>query len=117
MPQAAQLAESDVVSEQPELHIICPPGQVLPFVPALPAPLVPAVPGLGVVAGLMQAAAKIVRQRPIRDTRAVFCMVCMAYLYFPTKVVTDVPASAALKLPPLTGTAVFATRLSADDVT
>ena len=37
--------------------------------------------------------------------------------YLPTNVVTVVAASAAVKLPPLTATAVFETRLSVDDVT
>jgi hypothetical protein len=79
MPQAPQLLESDETSEHPELHIICPPGQLLPVVPALPAALVPAVPGLPFVIGLMQAAAKTERQRPKRDTRALFMSTLFTY--------------------------------------
>jgi hypothetical protein len=76
MPQAPQLLESDVTSEQPELHIICAPGQLLPFVPALPAPLVPALPvglpGLGLMQAAPERERTIARQRTKPEVRVLF---------------------------------------------
>ena len=81
--------------------------------------MLPAVPGLPLVAGV-QAAAKIAKQSPKSDTRAVFIAnlsIANRSYYLPTNVVTVVPASTALKLPLLTGTAAVATRFWVADVT
>ena len=76
MPQPPQLFESDVVLKHSVPHISSPGEQLLlPPVPAVPVPLVPAVPGFPPVDGLAQAAAKIAKQSPKSDTRAVFMVI------------------------------------------
>jgi hypothetical protein len=67
VPQPPQLLESDDVSTHAVPHAVCPAGQLtLP-----PEPVAPAVPVPPPPAGL-QAAARIAKQSPKSDTRAVF---------------------------------------------
>jgi len=71
MPQAPQLFESVAVFTHSVPQAVCPaPQLVLPPVPATPAAALPPVP-LPPTPGL-QAAAKIAKQIPKSDTRAVF---------------------------------------------
>jgi hypothetical protein len=76
--QIPQFALSLAVSTHEEPHIICPEGQLVlppaPVVPATPVPVLPAVPGLPPVPGLLQAEARIAKQSPNRETRAVFIL-------------------------------------------
>ena len=70
--QMPQFALSFEVSTHELPHICCPEGQLPPVPPVPPWPVVPAVPGLPPVPGLLQAAAKIAKQNPRSDMRAVF---------------------------------------------
>jgi hypothetical protein len=72
MPQAPQLFESDTVFTHSVPQAVCPAEQLLPVVPPVPVELVPAVPGLPLVAGLVQAAARRAKPSKKSDTRAVF---------------------------------------------
>ena len=73
MPQPPQLSGSDAVFRHCVPQAVWPEGQLT--VPPVPVAPLPAVPGLPLVDGLEQAAAKMTKQSPKSETRPVFIVI------------------------------------------
>ena len=74
LPQTPQLLESELVSTHAEPQSVCPELQVGPFppvpLPPVPVALLPPVPELPPVCGLLQAAVRIAKPSPKSHARA-----------------------------------------------